>query len=216
MNDSSPSPSPTSVGAASWSASEILAQLLSQMDRPTFSMRELVDMMGDKGLLMLCAMLCLPFLIPVSVPGISTAFGLAIVLIAVSVTLQRPLWLPRFVADKQIDTDKLRPVLQRGIGILRKIDRFLKPQRMASLSSATMNRLNGLTIIFAAVLLMLPLGFVPLSNTLPGIGILLLALGMTQRDGLLVLGGYAMTVGSVVYFSVLAWVAWRTGSHFLG
>lgn len=174
-----------------------------------------MTLMGDKGLLILCAVLSLPFLIPVSLPGISTAFGLAIFLIALSVTLQRPLWLPAFVGDKQIDTTKLRPVLQRGIHILRKVDRLLKPQRMPALTTGPMNRLNGLVVMFAAVLLMLPLGFVPFSNTLPGVGILLLSLGMTQRDGLLTLGGYALTLGSTIYFATLAWLAWRTGTHFL-
>lgn len=203
-------------GGAQWSASEILAQLLARIDKPAFSVRELMALMGDKGLLMLCAILSLPFLIPVSLPGVSTVFGLAILLIAISVTLQRPLWLPAFVADRQVETARLRPVLQRGVGILRKVDRYLKPQRLPALTRGAMNRINGLVIMVAAVLLMLPLGLVPLSNTLPGIGILLLALGITQRDGLLVLGGHVMTLGSIAYFSALAWAAWRAGTHFLG
>lgn len=35
------------------------------------------------------------------------------------------------------------------------------------------NRINGLALMTAGVLLMMPLGFIPFSNTLPGVAILL-------------------------------------------
>jgi hypothetical protein len=44
----------------------------------------------------------------------------------------------------------------------------------------------------------------PLSNTLPVYGVLLLAMGNLERDGYAVLAGYAMVFLSVVYFSGLA------------
>ncbi|MDO4724292.1 MAG: exopolysaccharide biosynthesis protein [Comamonadaceae bacterium] len=200
--------------AGQLSASEVLVQLLARLDKPSFSVRELMALMGDKGLLMLCALMTLPFLFPVSIPGVSTVFGSAILLIALSISLGRLPWLPAFIADRQLSAERLRPVLQRGLGMLRRLDAILKPLRMHRLTGGPMRNLNGLAIMFAAVLLMLPLGLVPFSNTLPGIAILLLALGVAQRDGLLVLGGYLVTLGSVVYFALLAWAAWKAGSHF--
>ncbi|RMX08821.1 exopolysaccharide biosynthesis protein [Corticibacter populi] len=186
------------------------------MDKPSFSVRELMAMMGDKGLLMLCALMTLPFLFPVSIPGVSTVFGCAILLIALSISLGRLPWLPGFIADRQLDAAKLKPVLLRGIQFLRRLDRFLRPQRLRALTGGVMNRLNGLAIMASAVLLMLPLGLVPFSNTLPGVAILLLAMGISQRDGLLVLGGYLMMLLTVVYFAFLAWSAWAAGTHFFG
>ncbi|PAT34647.1 exopolysaccharide biosynthesis protein [Vandammella animalimorsus] len=200
--------------AGQLSASEVLVQLLARLDKPSFSVRELMALMGDKGLLMLCALMTLPFLFPVSIPGVSTVFGCAILLIALSISLGRLPWLPPFIADRQLSAERLRPVLQRGLGVLRRLDSILKPLRMHRLTGGPMRNLNGLAIMFAAVLLMLPLGLVPFSNTLPGIAILLLSLGVAQRDGLLVLGGYLVTLGSVVYFGLLAWAAWKAGSHF--
>lgn len=198
------------------SASEVIAHLLARMDKPFFTVRELMALLGEQGLLMLCALLTLPFLFPVSIPGVSTVFGLAILLIAVAISAGRLPWMPAFVADRQLDAAKLKPVLQRGVTVLRKMDRWLRPQRMRVLTGGAMDNLNGLVIMFAAVLLMLPLSFVPFSNTLPGVAILLLALGTSQRDGLLVLAGYLMTLGTVVYFGALGWAAWKTGAHFLG
>ena len=63
---------------------------------------------------------------------------------------------------------------------------------------------------------MAPFGFVPFSNTLPGIAVLLLALGMIQRDGLVVMAGYVMMFGTMVYFTVLFWLAFRAGQLAFG
>ena len=60
-------------------------------------------------------------------------------------------------------------------------------------------------------LLIFPLGLIPFSNTLPAWGILLLAAGLLQRDGLLILLGYLFLLGTIIYFGALAWAALATG-----
>ncbi len=78
------------------------------------------------------------------------------------------------------------------------------------------NRVNGLALTGAGVLLMMPLSIIPFSNTLPGVAILLLSAGISQRDGLVVAGGYLMIVLTLVYFAVLAWLAFAAGQSVLG
>jgi len=60
----------------------------------------------------------------------------------------------------------------------------------------------------------MPLSFIPFSNTLPGVAILLLSSGISQRDGLLVAGGYGLIGLTVIYFGGLAWLVWTTGTTF--
>jgi hypothetical protein len=170
--------------------------------------------MGESGLLLLCAFLSLPFLFPVSIPGVSTVFGAGIVLISAAITLNRLPWLPQKVADRRLESGKLRPVLERGVKFLRKFDRFFKPRMTGLTSGAVMNRVNGLVLMGAGVLLMAPLGLIPFSNTLPGVAILLLAAGISQRDGLVVLAGYGMVVMTIVYFAGLALLAYSAGQSF--
>lgn len=57
--------------------------------------------------------------------------------------------------------------------------------------------------MLGALLLMAPFGFVPFSNTLPALAILLLAIGLMQRDGVAALLGHLMNLASIVYFGVL-------------
>lgn len=194
--------------------SEVLESILNRITTDRITLRDLMTMIGEQGLLLLCALLSLPFLFPVSIPGVSTVFGAGIVLIALAITVNRLPWLPDFLANRELETEKLVPVLNRGITFLRKIDRFLKPRLPYLTHGLVANRVNGLALTFAGVLLMMPLSFIPFSNTLPGVAILLLSTGISQRDGLLVAGGYGLIGLTVIYFGGLAWLAWSAGTTF--
>jgi len=194
--------------------SELLEDVIKSIDGEHITLRQLLTIMGENGLLLLCGLMSLPFLFPVSIPGVSTVFGAGIILIGVAVTLNTLPWLPKTLADRRMESAKLRPVLERGVRLLRKIDRFFKPRLSILTNSAVINRLNGLALIAAGVLLMAPLGFIPFSNTLPGVAVLLLSTGISQRDGLIVLGGYAMIGLTILYFSALAFAAYAAGQNF--
>lgn len=177
----------------------------------SITLRQILQLIGDHGPLLLCAVLTVPFLLPVSIPGVSTVFGLAILLLGIGITLNRMPWLPRQIMDRKIDAEKLKPVLKRGIQLTAKVEAIIR-QRLGFLTAgAFAGRINGLAIIAGAVLLMLPLGLVPFSNTLPAFAILFLCIGMSQRDGLLVIAGYIMLVATVIYFSILAYLAIAAG-----
>lgn len=191
---------------------DALERAVSSIDGPTVTLRELLRIIGDHGSLLLCAILTVPFLLPVSIPGVSTVFGLAILLLGVGVTLNRAPWLPRQVIDRPIEAGKLKDVLNRGVNLVARIEAFIRERMGIMTRGSTMSRFNGLAIVAGAVLLMLPLGLVPFSNTLPAFAILFLCIGVSQRDGLLVLAGYGMLVATVIYFAVLAWAALAAGS----
>lgn len=202
---------PTGFQENNGSLSETLRDLIKGITGPTVTLRELMDHIGEQGLLLVCAVASLPFLIPVSIPGVSTVFGAAIILVSLAITLNRMPWLPKKILDRQLDTKKLVPALEKGANVVSRLDRFLKPRLQTFTSGSAVNRLNGLAITFAGVLLMFPLGFVPFSNTLPGVAILLLSAGMLQRDGVVVLGGHLFNVITVIYFIVLGYAAFSAG-----
>jgi len=193
-----------------------LTRAIEQIDGATITLRRLLVLVGEHGLLFLCALLTIPFLIPVSIPGVSTVFGAAIILISIGITLNRLPWLPDRLMDKELDAAKLKGILRRGLDVVARVEAYVKPRYRALTGSAMANRINGLALIFAGLLLMAPLGLVPFSNTLPAFAILLLAIGMAQRDGLLVIAGYCMIVATLVYFGVLAWLAFVAGQGLYG
>ncbi len=199
--------------------SDVLRDVIASMKGQTVTLRQLLAQMGESGLLLLCGLLSLPFMVPVSIPGVSTVFGGGILLIGIAVTLNRLPWLPSKLADKPLEGDKLAPVLERGVQIISKVDRFIRPRMLFLVTGRVMNRLNGLMLVGGAVLLMLPLSLVPFSNTLPAVAIMCLSLGITQRDGLMVAVGYLFNLLTLIYFGVLAWLIFVAGqslTHLFG
>ena len=203
--------SKTTFTDTSESLSAVLQTLIDNLKGATITLRELMEAIGEQGLLLMCAIASLPFLIPVSIPGVSTVFGAAIVMISLAITLNRMPWLPKRILDKQMETERLRPALQKGVGIVSKLDRYMRPRLPAFTTGAVMARVNGLAIMSAGILLMMPLGFVPFSNTLPGVAILLFSAGMIQRDGATVLGGYLFLILTTIYFAILGYAAFWAG-----
>ncbi len=167
------------------------------------TLAEILDLVGDSGLLILMGLLCLVFLIPVSIPGVSTVFGAAILLIAVSRLFRSNLWLPKSLQQRVIASDKLREVLQRAMTWLHRLEKIARPNRLKWLASGALETFTNLMLILGALLLMAPFGFIPFSNTLPAVAILFLALGLLQRDGACIVLGYLANIATMIYFGVL-------------
>ncbi|WP_027080483.1 exopolysaccharide biosynthesis protein [Luteimonas mephitis] len=186
------------------SLGEQLATIIAALPEDHLTLGELLDVFGDEGLLLLTMLLTLVFLIPVSIPGVSTVFGAAILLVGISRLIGRPLWLPARLRVKALPAARLRPGLTGGLAWVRRLERISRPHRLRVLvNGRVQNLFNNLAFILAALLLMAPFGFVPFSNTLPALALLFLAAGMIQRDGVAVLLGYLANVGTIIYFGIL-------------
>jgi hypothetical protein len=172
-------------GARNAALGEQLASIIEQLPEDSLTLGELLDVFGDEGLLLLTILLTIVFLIPVSIPGVSTVFGGAILLIGVSRLVGRPLWLPRRLREKALPAAKLRPALTGGMSWVRRLERISKPHRLAGLVDGRVaNVFNNLAFILAALLLMAPFGFVPFSNTLPGVALLFYGIGLISPKAL--------------------------------
>lgn len=183
---------------------EQMVAMIARLPDGSMPLGELLDQFGDEGLLLLTIFLTLVFLIPVSIPGVSTAFGAAILLVGLSRLRNKPLWLPQRLRARSIPTTRLRPALERGLDWVRRMEKVSRPHRLPGLArDGVIGVVNNLAFILGALLLMAPFGFVPFSNTLPAIALLLFAIGFLQRDGGAVLLGHLANVATIVYFAVL-------------
>jgi hypothetical protein len=195
--------------------SRALVSVAASLPPASVSLRELLERIGEQGLLLVCVFLTLPFLLPVSIPGVSTVFGLAIILIGVGVTFNRVPWLPRRILERPLSTPHLKQAFERGARIVARFERLVRPRWFLLTRTAAANFVHGLALIVAGVLLIFPLGLVPFSNTLPALAILFLSLGLLERDGVFIVLGYAMNLATIVYFGVLALSALLAGQSLL-
>jgi hypothetical protein len=182
---------------------EKMAVLIENLPPDQVTLAAVLEMIGQEGLLLFCVFLTLPFMVPVSIPGVSTVFGAVILLIGVSVTFNRLPWLPARLMQRQFPSAKLKAAMLKGEVWLRRMEKISHPRLSPLAVGSLATRINGLMLILGAVLLMFPFGLVPFSNTLPGLAILFLAVGGLQKDGGCILLGYLTNLATIVYFAFL-------------
>ena len=182
---------------------------------PEVSIRQLLELIGEQGLLLFCVFLSVPFLLPVSIPGTSTVFGLLLLLVGAGVTANRVPWLPDALLRRRLNAAHVATVLRKSAGGSRRFEKLIRPRLLALTHGATLNRFNGLMLVLLAALLMAPLPFFPFTNTVPAVAIVLLAVGMAERDGVVVIAGYAATLLATAYIGVLLYGVFWAGSGIL-
>ena len=192
--------------------SDVLAEIAASLPPDRITVRELLHRVGKQGMLMTCMFLAMPFVVPVSIPGVSIGFGLLIGLLAIGLALNRMPWLPGRLLNRAVRCDRLARVLDRGGRFFRRIERVARPRLIPLTAGSVMNVVSCAVLLFGGLLMAMPLGLVPLTNTLPALGVLFLSFGILERDGLLVLVGYGLTLATVVYFAALAGGAWAAAS----
>jgi hypothetical protein len=186
------------------SLGEKLNVIIGNLPSGGVTLAEIRDLVGQDGLLILTAFLTLVFMVPVSIPGVSTVFGAAILLIGICRLFGRNLWIPKRIAQRVLPSDKLRAGLNQGSAWVHRLERVSRPHRMKWLAAkGAMDTLNNCALIAGAVLLMAPFGLIPFSNTLPAIALLFFAIGLLQRDGLCILLGHLSNIVTVIYFIIL-------------
>jgi hypothetical protein len=163
-----------------------------------------MDIVGADSLMQLTIFLSLDFLVPVSIPGVSTVFGTGILLIGITRLFARKLWLPTKIAERKLSSEKLRAGFNRALIWFHRLEKISRPHRMPGLTAdGFMLVLNNLSFILAAILLMAPFGFIPFSNTLPALALIFLAVGLMQKDGGSILLGYLSNIATIIYFAFL-------------
>jgi hypothetical protein len=180
-----------------------LAEMIRAMPAEGLTLRGLLERLGERGLLISCMVLTLPFLLPVSIPGTSLPFGMIIALNGVGILTHRAPWLPDRLMNRRLAADALKPVLARGIRLFIGLERWVHPRLWPRTHGPTIGRFNGILLMLSGLLLMVPLPL-PFANALPAYGALFLAAGSLERDGAFVLAGYAMVLLTIAYFTLVA------------
>ncbi len=198
------------------SLTEKLKKIIYKIPDENISLYEIVNLFGNDGLLIFSTLLSLIFLIPVSIPGFSTVFGLILFIIGLNHLINQRFFLPKSIKNKSLSAEKLRLNLNKGIKWVYLLEKISKPHRINLLVNNTIiNKINGLMILLGSIFLMLPFGLMPFSNTLPALIILFFSIGILQKDGLLIILGYFSFLATCIYFGLFFSTIFLTYRHFL-
>jgi hypothetical protein len=171
-------------------------------DRPV-RVRELVETTRDRGYDLVLIFLVLPFLTPISLPFISTPFGLSVAVIGLRMALGQKPSLPQRLLEKELPPRFFSKLLRAASRLLRGMEYFLRPRLAFMRETFVFQRLTGILIAISGFYLLLPLP-IPLTNFMPAVTILLLAAGALERDGVFLIGGWMMFGLSTLYFTLIA------------
>ena len=178
--------------------SEVLRELAEdEGERVTF--REILTELKHRALGFALLIFALPCCLPMP-PGIPTICGIAIVIIAVNLIAARPrLWLPSAIADKSVSRADLRRIVERVGPYLERLEKICKP-RLPIVTDAVGKVLIGVVILALGFIMILPIPF--LGNMPPGFAATVIAIGMAERDGLVVLIGTLVSAAAIAVASV--------------
>ncbi len=158
----------------------------------------LLSAFGSRGFgPLLCIFALIAILPPIGgIPGVPTSMGLLTMLIAVQILIgRRHPWAPGFIRRRGVSKGKVEKARDKAKGLLARIDALVGRR----LTFATTRPAEWLAALCCMLLgfAMPPLELLPFAAALPASAILLFGLGLTARDGLLMLFGFAATGGSL-------------------
>jgi hypothetical protein len=200
-------PDLTGPAAATERISDALRRLLREANGQAMTVREMVGILHGRGLQFVVIVLCLPFLAPVTIPGISIPFGLAIALSGLRIAFGHRPWLPEFILNHRISFPVLEKMVHFGCAIYEKVEKVIRARLCILLDGPGMGMMIGLAIALAGIFLSLPIPPpFPLTNTIPGFAIICLSLGLMERDGGLILCGYVLTIIAAIYVGMIGFL----------
>ena len=170
----------------------------------TLTLNDLVARTGARGPFALIVLLCLPFVTPLSLPGISNVFGFVIMLLAWRLARGQPARLPAALGERDVEGRRMHKVVVAALKVIRFLEKWVKPRRTVWLGWPAARAGNALVILVGGLLLLLPIPpTIPLSNMLPAYATILVAASMMEEDGWLIWAGYTLMLATTIYFAAM-------------
>lgn len=181
--------------------SAVIAAVLDEAETRPVSLGDLIDRTADRGYGVLLLLLGLPMLIPLLPPGSSTIVGPVYAAFAVQMLtgVRRP-WVPQRFRNRVLARGTVRALRNRGLPLIRAVERLSRPRGLW-VSERFVLRAVGVMVLLMGILLLSPLPFL---NTLPALSVMLIGVGLLNRDALFVLAGMAVGLFSLGLIGISA------------
>lgn len=182
--------------------SDIFQDIEAHLEPDGMSVRRMLDLFHERGFGVFLFLFSLPAALPLPAVGVGTVLGLPLVFLTIQQALGRhTIWFPEKIKAKSLSRTKIDSFIAAAMPWVLRIERIVKP-RLGFVTSGLFSNLIGVAGFIMALSVCIPL---PFTNTIPSLGIALMAVGVVMRDGLAVLAGLIIGlswVGMLVYFTV--------------
>ncbi|NRA98204.1 MAG: exopolysaccharide biosynthesis protein [Rhodobacteraceae bacterium] len=168
--------------------SERLHHLATEAGEDAVSLGWVMDRLNERAfglfLLILALPCCIPFLY-----GVPQIVALPLMFVSVQLLMGRNApWLPERLSQRTVTAAALTDLATRADPWLRWIEKLSRP-RLTGLTRPPVDRFLGLALVLFSASILVPL---PATNTVPGMAVAVIAIGLLLRDGVLVILGAIM------------------------
>lgn len=172
--------------------------------RGSLSLGEVMSSMGPAGMAFAVLILALPAITPVPGP-IGLVFGTALAVVAMQLAVGRKtVWLPGYFRNRNLSSKVIDAVVRHTAPHVIRVERLVRTDRLKPLTGRLAQTLIGLPVLVMAVAIALP---IPLGNFLPVISLVVLAIGLMEKDGLVTLIGLILTLVATAVTGLLLYGA---------
>ncbi|MCB1784146.1 MAG: exopolysaccharide biosynthesis protein [Alphaproteobacteria bacterium] len=185
------------------SITDVLNNLDQNVTGERVTLDDLLEALHERGFGFLLLIFSVPMALPVPVPpGINIMLALPLIILTAQQAIGRhTIWMPDSFRRKSISHKKMSGMIKAVLPWTARAERLIKP-RMEVFTQGIFSHLIGIFGLIMALCVCVPL---PMTNTVPSLGIALMAAGVVMRDGLAVIIG--AIIGIVWVFALCAIIA---------
>lgn len=169
--------------------------------RSKINMRHVFNMMEDDSLLIIIAILSVLNIILAPLPINSFVLGIPLMILSIAYIFKIDLASKKYKwMRRPLKCAKMRKYIPHSKPIFTKLDKYVSP-RFHFFVKSNFRIFAGLILLFLAVVIFLP---IPFANIPGSIGMLLISVGLLQKDGLFVIMGYTIAAAHLIGILILA------------
>jgi hypothetical protein len=179
---------------------QVIEDVVNRTSSDRLLVRDLVEAMETIGFGLIIMIFAFGIIIPLP-PPFPSLIALPLVVFSAQMMLgyQAPK-LPKRFANLTLKRSVVAMLVQRSAPHIRKIERILQPRLSVFVSFRGQRVIGFFTLLFSCFIV-LPM---PLSNFIPGLGILIISFGLLGKDGLVVICGVLIgLIGMAISISAI-------------
>jgi len=166
--------------------SEILRRLLEKNKEKSLTVRNILSALGPTSFGTSLMVFSIPEVLPIPVPGVSAVVVIPSAIVAAQMTMGRKeITLPKWLLKRSVPRKAFAAAIRAMLPILERLERAVKP-RWTWMTSRVAKRFLGAYVLFLEALMALP---IPGTNMPLAIAVFIIALGLVERDGLMITAG---------------------------
>jgi len=184
---------------------ETVSELVRKLERhlpdgEDIAVGQFLPLLGVHGFIFLILVLALLNIAIFMLPGLSVLFGIPMMIMAVQllIGLKGPVF-PSFIRRRRLSLPALHKGLRLAAQGLEKIEKAVRPRGLF-LTHPLLFKIHTIVILLLSLMVALPVPFV---NIPPTLGVILLSIGLMQRDALFILSSYVFCLWSLWLYESL-------------